>query len=200
MKFEIPFYKQDNNLDCGIASLRMVLTYLEKEFTIEEIKNAAGIIEGKGISTIKLAIATSKLGFRTKFISKSLYFNEANLDLDFYKKYGDSFLEESKKLIEDAKNLGIELEEKSIEIKDLISFVGKSCVVVLLNWNVIKGIAQKGYQGHFVPVTGYTADSILIHNPGPLNPEAFMEIGFNLFDKARKSQGTDEDILIVYKK
>lgn len=201
MKFEIPFYPQESKLDCGIASLRMILAYLDKDYGIEEIRNKTDVVEGKSISTIKLAIAAAKLGFKVKFISKSLYFNEANLNLEFYKKYGDAFIEESKKLIEDAKNLGIELEEKSISINDLISYSTKdSTVIVLIDWNFIKGIPQKGYQGHFVPISGYSDENVLIHNPGPLNPEAFMEININLLDKARKADGTDEDVLIVYRK
>ena len=93
------------------------------------------------------------------------------------------------------------MNEKTLELNELLNYVTEeSLPIVLLDWNVIKGIPQKGYLGHFVPVVGYTKDLILIHNPGLIDSEAFMELSFSLFDNARKSKGTDEDVLVIYRK
>lgn len=89
MKLEVPFHKQTTRLNCGPTVLRMVLNYLEKDYDIETIEEAAETKEGKGVSTIKLAIGAIKLGFKTKFLSKTLTLDVSNLDADFYKNYGD---------------------------------------------------------------------------------------------------------------
>jgi len=49
-------------------------------------------------------------------------------------------------------------------------------------------------------IVGFDKEFVYIHNPGPLNPESFMKIERVLFDKSRKSTGTDEDIVFVHRK
>lgn len=70
--------------------------------------------------------------------------------------------------------------------------------IVLLDWNKITKKANT-YHGHFVPVVGYDEKFIYVHNHGLNNPQSFLQIEKKLFDEARKAQGTDEDILIIYK-
>ena len=66
------------------------------------------------------------------------------------------------------------------------------------NWNVIKGRA--GYHGHFMPIVGYDDEKIYFHQPGPKDPEPYFAISLEVFDKARKSVGTDEDIFFIHRK
>jgi len=85
MKLQIPFYLQTTPLNCGPVALKMVLEFLNKKYSIEELEQATGLEKGKAISTIKLAITAARLGFKAKFFSKSIYFNKENLKLDYYK-------------------------------------------------------------------------------------------------------------------
>lgn len=200
MKLEVPFYKQTSLVNCGPTALRMVLAYFGKDEGIKVLEEKTGIKKGKGISTIQIAIAAASLGFRTDFYSKYILFNEENLKHKFYQKYGDiDLLKQSKKLIEDAKIAGVNIQEKTISLEKLLGFVKKDSVpIILLDWNVIKKRKERGYQGHFVPIVGYDEKNIYIHHHGLENPQKFMPVPKKIFDEARKAEGTDEDIMIVY--
>lgn len=202
MKINVPFYKQTTNLDCGPVALKMVFDYFGKDFSIEKISKLVGLKEGKGISTIELAIAAANLGFSTRIISKSISFNKENLKLDFYRKYIDkNLIKNYKKLLRKAEELGVIIEEKTIVLNELVSAVREdSILIMLLDWNVVIGKTGKGYQGHFAPVVGYDDENVYVHNHGFQDTQAFFKIKKEIFDKARKAKGTDEDIVIIYRK
>ena len=201
MKLEVPFYKQITNLDCGPVALHMIFSYFGENYDLDFIAEKAGVKGGKGVSTLRLAIASMSLGFPTKLFSKTIYFDESNMDLDFYKNSGDMNLEESKLLVKEAKDRGIELQEKTLSLEELLDYVSSDSIpIMLLDWNIVLGESEKGYQGHFVPLIGFDDKYIYVHNQGLKNPTAFMKIEKDIFDKARKAKGTDEDILVIYKK
>jgi len=110
-------------------------------------------------------------------------------------------LEQSKKLVEDAKAAGVNIQERILSLEELLGFVTKdSILIILLDWNIVKTRKEKGYQGHFVPVVGFDEQNVYIHNHGLNDTQEFMPVPKNIFDKARKADGTDEDIVIVYRK
>lgn len=199
MKLDVPFYKQTTPLNCGPVALKMVLAYFGKDFPTELIEEKVGIKEGKGVTTTRLAIASADFGFKTKFFSKSLLFNKENLKLDFVKKYVDEAdVKESKKLVEEATNKGVKLQEKTLSLEEILSYVTEESIpIILIDWNII--VNREGYLGHFAPIVGYDKENIYIHQHSFDNPTPFFSIKKDLFDKARKAQGTDEDILIIYK-
>ncbi|XP_078604307.1 protein GUCD1-like [Branchiostoma floridae x Branchiostoma japonicum] len=55
---------------------------------------------------------------------------------------------------------------------------------------------KSGYQGHFIVVCGYSEEGILYRNPGLATDLCCCTQ--QSFEDARKSYGTDEDILFVY--
>ena len=115
---------------------------------------------------------------------------------NFYQQYGDVGVDESIQLTNEAKSLGAELTEKQLSFNELIAFIDdKKSPVVLLDWNIVKG--KPGYQGHFVPMVGYTDSSVIVHNQGMNDPAPFLEIPKEKFETARKAKGTDEDTLII---
>lgn len=203
MRLEVPFYKQTSKLGCGPTALKMVFSFFGEDLDIGVIEEKAEVSKVNIVLTVQLAIASAKLGFKTKFYSTSLLFNEEYNKLDFYKKYNiadSEFSELSKRLIEEAKGLGVDVQERSIPFGELISFVSKDSIpIVILDWNVIKDKRGR-YLGHFVPVVGYDEKNIYVHNQGFENPTAFLPIEKSVFEEARKAKGTDEDIVIVYRK
>ena len=200
MKLKVPFYNQTTPLNCGPTALRMVLSYFGDKTNIEELEKRTGIKQGKALSSIQIAIAAASLKYRTDFFSKHILFNEENLKLDYYKKYSDIDLEYSKELIKEAEKQGVKITEKTLSLEELLSCVTKNSVpIILLDWNIITGKNEKGYQGHFVPLVGYSKENIYVHNHGFNNPQEFLPINKEIFDKARKADGTDEDIIIIHR-
>ncbi len=201
MRLDVPFYKQTTALNCGPTTLKMVLSYFGKKEPIKSIEKKTEMKELKGISTIQIAIAATSLGYHADFYSKHILFNEDNLNYEFYKQYSDINLEESEKYLEKAKNLGVNIKEKTLSLDNLLSLLTKNSIpIVLLDWNIIKTKKENGYQGHFVPIVGFDKQNVYIHNPGLNDAKEFMSISRRIFNKARKAKGTDEDIVIVYRK
>ena len=196
MKLKVPFFKQTTPLNCGPMALRMVLAYLGNNEEIRVLEEKIGINKGKGISTIQIANAAASLGYKTKFYSKHVSFNEEHLKQKFYQEYSDMDLEKSEKLLENAKSNGVNIQEKTLPLEKLLEFVTKKSVpIILLDWNTI--VKKKGYQGHFVPIVGFDEKNVYIHNSGG---SEFMSVPKPIFDKARKTEGTDEDIVIIYRR
>lgn len=128
--------------------------------------------------------------------------NPRNYELEFYKKLSDGVSSSEEKLnrlkIESSK-LGVKIEEKSFSLEELLLKMSLDCIpIVLLDWNKVKGKA--GYHGHFVPVVGYDKGNVYVHNSGEANSGKFMAIKRSLFDEARKAEGTDEDIVFIYRR
>lgn len=200
MRLEVPFYKQTKDFNCGPTALKMVLSFFGENHDMNLIEEKVGIKDRKVVSTIQLAIASARLGFKTDFYSKHLLFDEEHKKMDFYKKYSEMNLEFSKKLVEEAKKSSVNVQERSLPLEGLIPLTSVNSIpIVLLDWNIIVG-NRKGYLGHFVPVVGYDEKNIWVHNQGFKDPTAFLMIGKKIFDKARKAEGTDEDIVIVHRK
>jgi len=51
-----------------------------------------------------------------------------------------------------------------------------------------------------VPLVGYDNENVLIHNHGLRDTQEFMKIDRKLFDEARKAKGTDEDVVVIYRR
>ncbi|MFH1425184.1 MAG: peptidase C39 family protein [archaeon] len=200
MKVDVPFFKQTSALNCGPCALKMVLAYFGEDVGIDVLEERVGIKEGKGVSMIQMAIASRLFGYKTQLFSTVMGFNGENKDLEFYKKYVDDN-SESEEVVSRAKELGVELVEKGLGSDEILGFVGKdSLPIVLVDWNVFVGKKEKGYQGHFVPVVGYDDENVYVHNHGMNDSKESMAIKKDVFDEARKAQGTDEDVLVVWGK
>ncbi len=201
MKLSVPFYKQTTPLNCGPVALKMVLEYFGQNFSIEELEKKVGIKEGKATSTLNLAKAVFDSGFKIKLISKSILPVQENLTSDFHKMFlEEGYVQQSINCFNYLKKNGVEMVEKSMELGELLSYASEDSVpVVLLDWNVLFPL-YGGYNGHFVPLVGYDDENVFVHNHGLSDTKEFMEIKRELFDNARKSDGTDEDVLIIFRK
>ena len=200
MKLNVPFHKQTTLMGCGPAALKMTIDSLGTAIDLKAIESAIGIEELKAVATISLAGAAAKLGFNSILFTKTLEVPEEQKNMPFYQKYADSgYFRSARKRIEIARDAGAELHERTLNLKKLLSYVKDGqAIIMLLNWNVIN--KKEGYQGHFVPLVGYDETHVYVHNSGPKDPEANVKIPLAVFEQARTSPGTDEDIVVISKK
>ncbi|MFB6246206.1 MAG: peptidase C39 family protein [Candidatus Pacearchaeota archaeon] len=195
----IPFYKQDKEVNCGPISLQMVLNYFEGGFGLEEVEKACEIKEGKGVFTVQLAFAAASLGYKVEFYSKQIGVNKEHLKKEFYQRYAED-LEKAEEFEKRAREFGAKVEERHLGLSEILSYLDAGKVpIALLDWNVVKGSREKGYRGHFVPVVGYDEENVYVHNGGFDSPQEFMSISKEVFDEARKVDGTGEDVVFVWK-
>jgi len=194
---DIPFFKQTSKLNCGPSALKMVLDYFGEDVSIGVLEERVGIKEGKGTSSIQVAMGAKLSGFNVRVYSKIIGFNDENKELDFYKKYAGEDLE-SAELIERARKLGVEMEERTIDLDELLNYVSEdSVMIILLDWNVVKDNKEKGFLGHFVVVTGFDDENVFVHDHGLNDPKENRGIKREVFEAARKSLGTDEDVIVI---
>lgn len=199
MRIDVPFYKSEKDTDCGPLALRMALAYLGTRMSFDKISKEQKQLDTGLVWSVGIARAAKKLGFRTKFISTT-NFNQDVDDIDYYKKYAnDKGMIVLKELSDEIKYLGVESEERNLSIDELLSFVSKDSIpIVLVNWFVIAN--KVGFSGHFLPITGYDAENIYVHNPGIANAMAYLPIRRDIFLKAWESRGTDKDTIIIFRK
>ncbi len=189
---KVPFYLQKNKMTCGITAIKMVLEYYGKKYSEEELEETIKLSEEQknkvGIATLQLALITTKLGFKTKLYTKNDELPFKKIEKDYEKKILEAYktLKEKKVII-----------KKTLTLKEILEYLKKDIIpIVLIDWNTI--IQKKGYQGHFVTITGYDEENIIIHNQDSKEGKN-IKIKKTLFEKARKHKETDEDILIISK-
>lgn len=200
MKISVPFFKQTDPTNCVPTVLRMILAYFDSDPGIDFCESKTGFISGKAAPTIWIATAAASLGYKAKFFSTSLRINEKNLGTDYYRDYSPSkdLLSQSVQWIEKAKGAGVFLQESSISLQVLLGYLSENSIpAVLLDWNVVNDKTEKGYLGHTVPIVGYDDDFVYVHDPGMSDPRPFVPISRDLFNKARKALGTDEDFVVI---
>jgi len=199
MKLSVPYFKSKKDTDCGPLALKMALEYLGESHPFQLISEYEKQIETGLVWSVGIARASKKFGFPTKFISTSNFNPEEN-DIEYYKKYSNNnAMLVLKKLSDEIKEIGVEIQEKNMPLEELLTFVSDDSIpIVLINWYVISG--KDGFSGHFLPVTGYDEHHVYVHNPGMKNAQEFLPIARDIFLKAWESKGTDKDTIIISRK
>jgi ABC-type bacteriocin/lantibiotic exporter with double-glycine peptidase domain len=189
MRIDVPFYSAPNGY-CAQACVKMVLGYFG--ISSPSLKELAKLTHrNKDCSTwsIGIAKALANYGLRVKFYTQSIY-----PDIKYIK--DQEMLNALEKLLKSARELGVEIHERKVRASMLQHYLNKGLPpILLIDWNKLK--ERKGYQGHFVVLSGYTSNHFYIHNPGPEDARAFLEVEKKLLLKAWKAKGTDSDLIIA---
>jgi hypothetical protein len=177
----------------------MVSSYYGLNIQFEKIQELV-VAETSGATwTLGLAAAAAEIGLAVRMYSRSLGVNQSNFALEYYRENAAGLSEAQQKLVSLGRRCtehGGVLEERGLSFEELCSAVrARSVPILLLDW--AKVINHPAYIGHFLPMVGFTDSQVLLHNPGPLNPMAFMPLDREIFEIARKALGTDEDVLII---
>jgi hypothetical protein len=132
-------------------------------------------------------------------------------------------------LFQQAAGLGVVAQKRSVALDEILAHLRKRCVVVaLVDWRHLDcdwcgggvggrclggvsaclgkclggcgGGSGGAYQGHFIVVVGFNSSQRVIYYKNPSYSIGLCCCSWETFDAARKSYGTDEDLLFVYER
>lgn len=220
LKIELPHVRQKTEWDCGLACSLMVLQkLLGNKFdnaVYEEICAAKNF--GTSVWTIDIASIFTDYKADYVFCTKTLGVDPSYGQNSFYERTFNFDETRVNRLFTLAPTLGLKVEKRSVSLEEIISRLLKGYVALVLvnsnalicNWcevfspnklrmltNCICPSSQSDYCGHYVVLCGFDADKRCVYYKNPSFNEDLCCAKFDMFETARHSYGTDEDIVFV---
>ncbi|KAL2091808.1 hypothetical protein ACEWY4_011606 [Coilia grayii] len=198
----------------------MVLKYL-RPVSEEDFQSACWDLKlTESVWTIDLAYLMCHLGVKHRFCTQTLGVDKGFKNQSFYKKHFETEEDRVNELFLRAESRGVVVKKCSVSVQELQEHVCAGHVAIVLvnavllvcemcsvpvKYCCFLPVGQKcfckkpDYQGHFVVVCGFsrTTGSIFYNNPAFSDRVCCTSI--SNFEEARRSYGTDEDILLIFK-
>ncbi|GMH26807.1 hypothetical protein Nepgr_028650 [Nepenthes gracilis] len=206
---EVPHVNQLHHWDCGLACVLMVLqTVGVKDCDLQ----ALGMLcRTTSIWTVDLAYLLKKFSITFSYFTLTIGVNPNFCMETFYKDQLPNDLVRVDMLFQKAVETGIEIECRSISQEDisLLILSGKYIAIALvdqykLSRSWLKDVCissfysnSLGYTGHYIVICGYDSNTDEFEIRDPASPRKHERVSSSCLDEARKSFGTDEDILLI---
>lgn len=203
---DVPFVANtDDDLHCYSASLAMILGYFVPDATVG-IDVGTRISEkpdDKAVWPLHAPLWLQRHGFDVSVVFDFDYRAVADTGLDYVRgRYGDEVAdyqaEHSVVPTADVVNAFLDevsFEKRIPELEEVTNALdGGALVAVTVNSSLLKG--EEGYMNHSVVVKGYTAEGVILHNPG-LPPEPQQHVGFDDFVAAWSHPSADARYLMT---
>ncbi|KAD5962134.1 hypothetical protein E3N88_13607 [Mikania micrantha] len=205
---EVPHIKQLRSWDCGLACVLMVLRTLGiNHYDLQDLEE---ICRTTSIWTVDLAYLLQKLSIRFSFFTVTLGANPDFSMEKFYKEQLANDICRVDMLFQRSVEEGIKIEHRSIKGEEIIYFIlsGKYIVIALVDQCILSQpwkedvrmpifyTGAAAYTGHYVIICGYDAQTDEFEIRDPASSRKSDRISSRCLEEARKSYGTDEDILL----
>ncbi|XP_010905388.1 guanylyl cyclase 1 isoform X2 [Elaeis guineensis] len=206
---DVPHVRQLFNWDCGLACVLMVLKTLGIDhYNIHDLEKLCCTTS---IWTVDLAYLLHEFSVSFSFFTVTLGVNPEFSAESFYREQLQDDVGRVDGLFKKALEAGISVQCRSISGKDIsVLILSGQCIAVALvdkmklrrTW--LKDVhvpewygRSSDYMGHYVVICGYDADSDEFEIRDPASSRKYERVSMQCLDEARKSFGTDEDILLV---
>lgn len=207
---QVPHVRQLCNWDCGLACVLMVLKMLGVEGC--DLKYLSQLCQTTSIWTVDLAHLLRHFKVDVAFLTVTIGANPNFAIETFYKENMEEDGERVNMLFEKAPQVGIRVQWRSItgEELSLLILSGGFLAIALVDkrklshpWLDELCLADccglnTGYTGHYVVICGYDMDADEFEIRDPASSSTSGRISLDALDEARKSFGTDEDLLLIY--
>ncbi|XP_057981764.1 guanylyl cyclase 1 isoform X4 [Malania oleifera] len=206
---EVPHINQQRSWDCGLACVLMVLKTIGIDSC--DLETLGELCCTTSIWTVDLAYLLQKFSLNFSYFTVTIGANP-NFSMEtFYKDQLPNDLVRVDKLFQKALEAGINIQCRSINGEEisLLILSGKYIAIALVDqyklsrsWleNVcvsdIYG-GNSGYTGHYVVICGYDAHTDEFEIRDPASSRNHERVLSKCLEKARKSFGTDEDLLLI---
>lgn len=206
---EVPHIKQIRNWDCGLACVLMVMRTLGiKNYDLHELGE---LCHTTSIWTVDLAYLLQKLSISFSYFTVTIGANPDFSVETFYQEQLPNDIMRVDMLFRGSPEAGINIECRSVNEKEIALLIlsGKYVAIALVDqyklrpsWAEDVYISDLysgygGYTGHYVVICGYDALTDAFEIRDPASSRQRERITSRCLAEARKSFGTDEDILLI---
>ncbi|KAI5059493.1 hypothetical protein GOP47_0025812 [Adiantum capillus-veneris] len=206
---KVPHVEQLHSWDCGLACVLMVLKTLGIEG--HDLKSLEELCSTSSIWTVDLAHLLRLFDVEVAFLTVTIGANPSFAVETFYKENMEEDGERVNKLFEKAPEVGIQVQWRSISAQELSMLIlsGRYLAIALVDkrklcypWLEELGLSDccgmiTGYTGHYVVICGYDMELDEFEIRDPASSSENGRISLQALDEARKSFGTDEDLLLI---
>ncbi|KAH9766782.1 hypothetical protein WN944_017907 [Citrus x changshan-huyou] len=206
---EVPHINQLFSWDCGLACVLMVM----RTIGINNC-NIQGLAEQcctTSVWTVDLAYLLQKFNVGFSYFTITLGANPNYSVETFYKEQLPTDLVRVDMLFQKARSAGIKIECGSISGVEISLMIlsGNYIAIALVDqyklshsWMedvIVPGFygSDSGYTGHYIVICGYDADSDEFEIRDPASCRKHEKVTSKCLEEARKSFGTDEDLLLI---
>ncbi|XP_050212200.1 guanylyl cyclase 1 isoform X2 [Mercurialis annua] len=190
---EVPHISQLHSWDCGLACVLMTL-------------NTIGI-NNCSIQTLEELCCTTRFSYFTVTLGANPNYSAET----FYKEQLPTDLVRVDMLFQEAREKGITIQCRSINVKEIALLIlsGRYIAIALVDQYILSrswmedvifsGLnrSNSSYTGHYVVICGYDASADEFEIRDPASSRISERISSKCLEEARKSYGTDEDLLLI---
>ncbi|XP_065872416.1 guanylyl cyclase 1 [Euphorbia lathyris] len=206
---EVPHVSQLESWDCGIACIVMALNAVGiKDCSVQGL---AELCHTTSIWTVDLAYLLQKFSVRFSYFTVTFGANPNYSGEIYYKEQLPTDLERVDMLFRKSREEGIHIQCRSINEREisLLILSGKYIAIALVDQYKLSqswmeevifpglSIGNSSYTGHYVVICGYDARSNEFEIRDPASSRKTERISSKCLEEARKSFGTDEDLLLI---
>ncbi|XP_007009143.2 PREDICTED: protein GUCD1 isoform X1 [Theobroma cacao] len=206
---QVPHINQLFSWDCGLACVLMALTTIGINDC--SIQNLAELCCTTSIWTVDLAYLLQKFSVRFSYYTVTFGANPNYSGETYYKEQLPTDLLRVDMLFQKAVEAGINIRCRSISGEEISRWIlsGKYIVIALVDqyklsqsWAgdvIVPGLYGNdgGYTGHYVVICGYDAGADEFEIRDPASSRKHSKVSSKCLEEARKSFGTDEDLLLI---
>ncbi|XP_025092688.1 protein GUCD1-like isoform X2 [Pomacea canaliculata] len=214
----VPLVQQYYSWDCGLACVSMVLSHFHIPTSEVYTKDLDFLQCGESIWTIDLAYLLARYKLPHQLCTITLGANSDYATKLFYKGSFGKDEERINRMFKDAEKEGVCVEKRSVSLDEIIHHLSQNNIaIVLTDWCYLEclwchsqirrsclcclDLCHATYQGHYIVLCGFDRRKGLLFYKNPnAHGEDVCCCRLDKFEKARKSHGTDEDILFVFDK
>ncbi|XP_055631320.1 protein GUCD1 isoform X2 [Toxorhynchites rutilus septentrionalis] len=216
VEYSLVHFRQRYDWDCGLSCIMMLLDRNERREFLANFKNiceTGGF--GESTWTIDLCYILKDLGIKHKYLTTTFGADPSHVGKDYYKCFNTDEARVNEKF-QNASSFDIPIEIQTVTHRYLVEHLANHGNIILLtnasllycdlckaNKLTIELRSCLGlkptYMGHYIIICGYDEriQKFIYRNP------AFRDIcymSFEAMDRARKVNGTDEDLILIYDK
>ncbi|XP_074279885.1 guanylyl cyclase 1 [Silene latifolia] len=208
---EVPHISQLSNWDCGLACILMVLQTMGiSNCSLHSLEKLCGT---RSIWTVDLAYLLQSFSVIFSYFTVTLGANPNFSMESYYKDQLPHDLVRVDLLFQKALEAGIKIECRSFsgEEVSILILSGKYIAIALVDHYKLSCsqsrqedggvsdccLSNIGYTGHYVVICGYDADRDEFEIRDPASSSKYERVYSKHLDEARKSFGTDEDLLLI---